>query len=59
MCRFRGSSPGHPHDMREYSPLYYNDVLVLGPRGYVAIQFPLANVRVAGVLGASVEALQM
>ena len=27
--RCRGSNPGHPRDRREYSPLYYNDMLVL------------------------------
>ena len=26
--RCRGSNPGHPRDRREYSPLYYNDLLV-------------------------------
>ena len=26
--RCRGWNPGHPRDRREYSPLYYNDILV-------------------------------
>ena len=30
--RCRGSNPGHPRDRREYSPLYYNDVV--GKLGY-------------------------
>ena len=25
--RCRGSNPGHPRDRREYSPLYYNDLV--------------------------------
>ena len=28
MRRCRGSNPGHPRDRREYSPLYYNDLLL-------------------------------
>ena len=26
--RCRGSNPGHPRDRREYSPLYYNDIVM-------------------------------
>jgi hypothetical protein len=26
--RCRGSNPGHPRDRREYSPLYYNELIV-------------------------------
>ena len=26
--RWRGSNRGHPRDRREYSPLYYNDILM-------------------------------
>ena len=45
MCRFRGLNPGHSCDRLEYSPLYYNDLPVLGPRADVAIRFPSRSAR--------------
>ena len=31
--RCRGSNSGHPRDRREYSPLYYNDILMMSFSG--------------------------
>ena len=35
--RCRGSNPGHPRDRRVYSPLYYNDFLILRFIYYIII----------------------